>query len=351
LYAPKFDNKFIDTYLDGQPVRQIQVPLLNHQKVVGHIFIAMSLVEANQILSILEDILFVTFPLILTLLFFIARLIAGRSIKPIALITETSSRITKDNLSDRIDLPQNHDELYILSKNINDLLDRIENAVEREKQFTSDASHELRTPLAVLKGTLEVLIRKPRNQFEYEEKINYCVKEVDRLNHLVDELLMLARFENQKQNTKQETVFLNAIILDVLTRYSQIINEKGLVIKYEFDKDYYTLSDEYLISIVIGNLISNAIKYSKENGVIKLLLYEENGHITGSITDNGIGIRKEDFDKILKPFFRSQALLHPEIKGIGLGLSIVNRLCFLLNIDLSIDSQENIGTTVLFKFP
>ena len=87
-------------------------------------------------------------------MFFIARFIAGRSIKPVTLITETSSRITKDNLKDRIILPQNKDELFVLSKTINDLLDRIENAVEREKQFTSDASHELRTPLTVLKGTL-----------------------------------------------------------------------------------------------------------------------------------------------------------------------------------------------------
>jgi len=197
------------------------VPLYDEQKIIGHLFIAMSLDDAQMILTNLRNTLSVSFPLILILLFLIARLIAGRSIKPVTAITETSSNITKDNLKGRIVLPQNKDELYTLSKTINDLLDRIENAVEREKQFTSDASHELRTPLTVLKGTLEVLIRKPRTQAEYEEKIAYSIKEVNRVNNLVDQLLLLARFENQKQRLKIEKVYLNALILDTLTLYSE----------------------------------------------------------------------------------------------------------------------------------
>ncbi|WP_321538772.1 histidine kinase dimerization/phospho-acceptor domain-containing protein [Flavobacterium piscinae] len=132
-----------------------------------------------------------------------ARFFAGRSIKPVQTIIETSNQITKDNLKTRIPLPQNKDELFVLSENINSLLNRIENAVDREKQFTSDASHELRTPLAVIKGTMEVLIRKPRNEAEYKEKIRFCIDEIDRLNTMVDQLLLLARFENQKSNSKK----------------------------------------------------------------------------------------------------------------------------------------------------
>ncbi len=220
MYPTKLNNKLIDTYLNKKPIRQIQVPLLDKNKVIGYLFIAMSLDDSTMILKNLQDTLLIAFPLILLVLFLIARLIAGRSIKPVTLITETSSRITKDNLKERIVLPQNKDELYVLSKTINDLLNRIENAVEREKQFTSDASHELRTPLTVLKGTLEVLIRKPRTQAEYEDKIKYGISEVNRLNNLVDQLLLLARFENQIQSLKTEKVYLNALILDILTRYS-----------------------------------------------------------------------------------------------------------------------------------
>jgi len=350
MYAATLDNKFIDTYLNKQPIRQIQVPLLNNNKLIGYLFIAMSLDDATMILKNLRDTLVISFPLILLLLFLIARLIAGRSIKPVSLITETSRRITKDNLKERIVLPQNKDELYVLSKTINELLDRIENAVEREKQFTSDASHELRTPLTVLKGTLEVLIRKPRTQAEYEDKINYGISEVNRLNNLVDQLLLLARFENQMQSLKTEKVYLNALILDILTRYSLKMNAKKIAVTHQFSEDFYVESDNYLVSIIISNIISNAIKYSTENGTIAITLSHNDSRTTCRISDTGIGIPKEDLDKILNPFYRSNPTQHPDIKGSGLGLSIVKRLTELLGIQFEIQSKKGKGTLVILSF-
>jgi signal transduction histidine kinase len=350
LYKYQLDNQFIDTYLNKKPIRQIQVPLFDEKKIVGHLFVAMSLDDATMILTNLRNTLYIAFPLILIVLFLIARLIAGRSIKPVTMITETSRRITKDNLKDRIVLPQNKDELYVLSKTINDLLDRIENAVEREKQFTSDASHELRTPLTVLKGTLEVLIRKSRTQAEYEDKIKYSITEVNRLNNLVDQLLLLARFENQKQSLKIEKVYLNALILDILTLYSGKINTKKITINHSFSKDYFIKSDNYLVSIIISNIISNAIKYSEEQGEISIVLSKKEGKTICTISDNGIGIAAEDLDKIFNPFYRSSPPNHPEIKGSGLGLSIVKKIAQLLHTKFEIKSEINKGTVVILSF-
>jgi signal transduction histidine kinase len=350
LHKSNKDNQFVDTFLNGKAIRQIQVPLFDKNRKVGYLFVAMSLDEVSLILNNLRDTLFVAFPLILVLLFFIARLIAGRSIKPVTLITETSRRITKDNLKDRMILPQNKDELFVLSRTINELLDRIEKAVEREKQFTSHASHELRTPLTVLKGTLEVLIRKPRTQAEYEEKINFSISEVNRLNYLVDQLLLLARFENHKQSLRIENIYLNAIILDVLTLYSNEINDKQIIISYDFSKDYFINSDNYLVATIISNVISNAIKYSKQNGEISIHLTVKDSKTICSISDNGIGVAKEDLDKIVNPFYRSNPTLNSDIKGSGLGLSIVERITQLLDIKFKIESEVNIGTQVFFEF-
>jgi len=310
----------------------------------------MSLEDAKMVLHNLSQILIFSYPLILLLLFIIARLIAGRSIKPINSIIKTSNIITKDNLKSRIPLPQNRDELYTLSKTINNLLNRIENAVQREKQFTSDASHELRTPLTVLKGTLEVLIRKPRTQAEYEDKIKYGISEVNRLNNLVDQLLLLARFENQMKTVKIEKVHLNSLILDVLTRYSLKMNAKKISVNHLFSKEYYVESDNYLVSIIISNIISNAIKYSNENGSISVSLSQNETATICTISDKGIGITKEDLVKIMNPFFRSNPTQHPDIKGSGLGLSIVSRLSGLLNIQFEIQSEFNMGTTVTLIF-
>lgn len=351
LFSNDRTNELIDTYLNKTPIRQIQVPLYDNEKVIGHLIVAMSLDDAVMVLSNLRNSLAIAFPLILISLFLIARFIVGRSIKPIKTIIATSNQISRENLSTRIDLPQNKDELFLLSTTINDLLDRIENAVEREKQFTSDASHELRTPLAVIKGTLEVLVRKPRNQAEYEEKINYSIKEVDRLNQLVDELLLLARFENQKQTVKREPVFLNAIILDVLARFSQKINTKNINIETSFAADFTIDSDNYLISIIISNLVSNALKYSKQNGKISITLAKEHNQITCTIQDHGIGISAEELNKIENRFYRSQSVLQTNIKGTGLGLSIVKRLTNLLKIEFRIKSDLAVGTIVELRFP
>lgn len=342
-------NLLFDTTLVNSAIRQIQVPIYNKSKIIGYLIVAMSLEDSTMVLENISEVLIITYPIILIVLFFLARFIAGRFIKPISSIITTSNDITKDNLSSRISLPPQQDELYVLSQTINNLLDRIETAVEREKQFTSDASHELRTPLTVIKGTLEVLIRKPRDHAEYTEKINFCVNEVNRLNNLVDQLLLLARFENQKQTIKTEKVYLNALFLDTISRFSSIIQSKKINVSTNFAAEHYIETDGYLFSIVINNLISNALKYSNQFGSLTIVLKEVNSIIECHISDTGIGIPAEDVDKIFNQFYRSQSSSHPEIKGTGLGLSIVKRLCTLLNIDIAISSQENKGTTIILR--
>ena len=350
-FNPKIaDNEIFETKLVRKSVRQIQVPIYKNGIKKGYLLVAMSIEDSKMVLYNLLKILIFAYPLILLILFVIARLIAGRSIKPISTIINTSNVITKDNLKSRIPLPQNRDELYVLSQTINNLLNRIESTIEREKQFTSDASHELRTPLTVIKGTLEVLIRKPRDENEYRNKINFCINEVDRLNHLVNQLLLLARFEDQKQSIKIENTHLNALILDSISRFSNKISLKKIRISSQFNKEYYLQSDGYLLTIIINNLISNAIKYSKDNSNIIIEIKEDNGTLECLITDFGIGIPAKDLEKIFDQFYRSKSTEQSDIKGSGLGLSIVKRLCMLLNINIKITSEETIGTTVILRF-
>lgn len=350
FHERKSGFELFDTKLLDNKIRQIQVPLHIKSKKIGYLIIAMSLSDSTQVLENLLDTLLITFPIILLLLFFIARFLAGRSISPINEIINTSKIITKDNLKTRIPLPKTRDELFVLSTTINNLLNRIEDAIDREKQFTSDASHELRTPLTVIKGTLEVLIRKPRDSKEYEEKINYCINEVDHLNSLVDQLLMMARFENQKQNILKENVYLNAVILDVLKLNSEKIKSGKVNVILDAAEDFYTYSDNYLVVTILRNIISNAVKYSKKNSEIKISLLRKENKIYCVVLDQGIGIARKDLESILNPFFRSDSLNHSDIKGTGLGLFIVKRMTDLLQIDFEIESEIGVGTKVLLGF-
>jgi len=343
------NDQFINATLNAIPVRQIQTKIINNQKTVGYLVVAMSM-EDFEIVAILKNILFISFPLIMLVLFLFARFFAGKSIQPVRDIIATSNRITKDNLSERIPLPPYKDELHDLSSTINKLLSRIENAIEREKQFTADASHELRTPLAVMKGTLEVLIRKPRTETEYKEKTKFIIQEIDRLNLMVDQLLLLARFENQKLNSKKEQVYLNALILDNIALFSNEIASKKLKINTNFSTDFYIESDYYLTSIVLGNLISNAIKYAAANSEIKVVLNQETDFIIFTIKNFGIGISESDQEKVFNSFYRTAAINQSEVKGSGLGLSIVKRLCEVLNFGISLESENATETTFTVQF-
>lgn len=345
------DNVFFNGELAEKRIRQVQVPILDENgNQVGHLLVAVSSEGAEVVLETLRHILLITYPVILIILFFVARFIVGRSIKPINDIIDISNKITRDNLDERIPLPHNKDELYILSDTINQLLERIEKTIEREKSFTSYASHEFRTPLAVLKGTMEVLIRKPRKQVEYEEKVKSCIGEIDRLNHLVDELLILTRFENQRKTLHIEEVNLSFIINESLRNLSSKIQEKDIRIsRFFLQNEIYIQTDKYLLSTIFTNVFSNAIKYSYQNGRITIRIKEENNSIICEIEDAGVGIPDKDIERVFDKFYRSTD--HADIKGFGLGLSIVRKFSLLLDINLEIVSKEGVGTTVKLYIP
>ncbi len=341
----------IDTFIDSIPVRQVQTPLEYMGKTIGYAVIAMSIESETRVLENLRFNLFMTYPIALIILFFLTRFIAARSIRPALEIIETTKKITDTDFSQRISLPSRNDELYVLSVTINELLNRIENAIAREKQFTSDASHELRTPLAIIKGTLEVLIRKPRDTNEYIEKIKYCVEEVNRINNLVDQLLMLARFENYNEASAFQRVALDEILQEALERYSAKIEGKNIKVFFNVKRHYYIVTDPSMVSIVIENVLSNAIKYSLSSGAITIEIDEPaDGKLTCSITDNGIGIAESDIDKIYDQFYRADAAEHSLIKGTGLGLSIVKKIAALLSITISVSSSKAAGTKVNLTF-
>ena len=336
FFAQK-DKDFASYKLDSIPIRQYQIKISKNGKNYGYLIVGMSHQNAHWLMKKLKRTLLVAYPIVLILLFFWALYIAGRSIKPVKDITETANLITQSNLKERIKLPEHKDELYLLAKTINRLLDRIEKAIEREKQFTSDAAHELKTPLQVMKGNIEVLLRKPRTAEEYTTKIGKCVKEIDRMSHLVDQLLLLARFESQQKAVDIKNVSLDEIIEQVIQKKWWQMEQKNIRFKFDIESLPTIQTDAYLLHIIIDNLLSNAIKYTPEKGEIKIVL----GKNYIKIGNSGQSIPKEELSNIFKRFYRSNALQNPNIKGTGLGLSIVKRLSEILNLNIKVSSENN----------
>ncbi len=346
----KFGDHF-NTKLNRRAIRQVQIPIRASGQVRGYIIAAMSLDASLMVLANLRNTLFILYPILLVGLFFISSFLAGRSIIPVISIIDTTNRITKNNLNERVELPKNYDELYDLSSSINALLDRIESAIEREKQFTSDASHELRTPLSVLRGTLEVLVRKERTTAEYEEKIQYSLTEIDRMAVIIDQLLELARFENRLLKNEDEAMSLISIVEQVIDLQSHQIAKNKLAVEFQIeDLEADFAVNGFRARLILENIISNAIKYSNLGGRIEIYVMQEKEQVVCTVKDHGIGIKEEDLTKVFTPFFRSDALEHNYVKGVGLGLSIAQKAALSLGVTIEIASELGRGTTVSVRF-
>lgn len=343
-------NGHYNETLDHRPIRQVQVPIIQKGELKGFILVAMSMEASQMVLLKLRTVLFISYLVLLLGLYFISRYIAGRGIIPVKIITSTTQRITKNNLNERVNLPENKDELFDLSTSINQLLQRIENAVERERQFTSDASHELRTPLSTLRGTLEVLIRKPREVSEYELKIKRSIDEIDRLANTLEQLLLLARLDSESKSNQGPQISLATLIDEILSRYKQEIASKKIKIKSicHFEEDFEV--PFYDTHLILENLLKNAIKYSPDHSEISISVFKKEARVHCSIQDQGIGIDPKDLDKIFDHFFRSNPLEHKSITGNGLGLSIVKKAAQAINAKLRVENVSPKGScfTVIF---
>lgn len=350
-----FDSKenyggHFDQLLNGRAIRQVQMPIEANGKIRGFIVAAMSLEASKMVLLTLQTNLIGSYLVLLILLYFISRYLAGRGIIPVKIITETTNRITKTNLNERVALPSNQDELYQLSSGINQLLERIQNAMQRERQFTSDASHELRTPLAALKGTLEVLVRKPRERAEYEEKIRFSLVEIDRMSAVIEQLLLLARLDANKEKSLQALVSIPTIVDEILSRYRNQISDKELAVDFYHDDAIEAVVPQYYSNLILENIISNAIKYSDRGSRISIKISTESFKVVCEISDAGIGIRKDHLENIFNHFFRSDALDHKDISGNGLGLSIAKKAADAIDANIFVESEFGNGTTFTIRF-
>ena len=330
-------------------VRQRQVPLYNAGSLEGYLLLAKSFEDSRELLDNLRNVLVIFYPLILISLFLTMRFLAGKSIEPIKEIIQKTNQITQKNLNERIPEPELDDEIGQLTRSINSLLGRLEQSLKREKQFTSDASHELRTPLSVLRGTLEVLIRKPRTSEEYEQKIKTSLATIDRMSAMLDQLLALARVENFKNLVKEELELVT--FLEELADHTTSEKQRKITFQPQISFPIYIRINEKSLEMILENLLQNAIKYSSANSDIFLRVGKSDTHAYIEVADEGIGISPEHLAQIFDPFFREKVALDQGIPGTGLGLAIVKKLAQESQIKLSVVSNKDIGSTFRLDFP
>lgn len=349
LFNPALSqDQFFNSRISQQRIRQGQFPILNEQNaVIGHLTVGISQEESAVVLSNLRNTLWIAFPLLLIVLFFATALAASKGIAPVQQLIKAAAAISDTNIDSRLPLPENEDEIYQLATTFNELLLRVEHGIQREKQFTADASHEIRTPLTAIRGTLEVLVRKQREPAQYEEKISRVIREVDRLNVMLDQLLQLARLENNHIPVNNAPVALEALFQKLAEKWQPRLVEKGISLQLQIPSTATLTTDAALLNIILDNLIGNAIKYGHNGGRIDCIWQSDNASLT--IRDNGPGIPAGQLSHIFDRFYRADAARSATVPGAGLGLSIAKKLADLLELHLVVHSREGEGTSFVLQ--
>ena len=329
----------------------IQAKLYHSGEVVGYIVVAINVQKNAFALNYLKIVLTIAFPLAILMSFLLARVIAKVCTRPISSINSTAKHISQDNLSQRIKLPINQDELYGLALTINSLLDRLQAQINKAREFSQDASHELRTPLSIVKGNLEILLLKQRTPLEYIQKINYTLHQVERLERLVEQFLLLTRVENNSATLRLSTFDLKQEVELSLSRYSLFLKEKCIEVDCSKVGSYHIENYQELIEVILDNLISNAVKYSNMYG--SLVIFSsvlKDGSYQLCFKDNGMGMHAQDLSFVQERFYRGELPNGFDFPGNGIGLSIVSKLCKVVECCISIESQKSVGTQIFIIF-
>ena len=221
------------------------------------------------------------------------------------------------------------------------------------RDFVANVSHELRTPLSILRGYIETLLDNPQtSDKELSRILRVMERHSKRLGLLVDDLLTLAHLESRSAGLQFSDVQLAELFQSVIRDWEKKLAEKQLKVVVDLSPDARTIrADETRLHEVLYNLLDNALKYSRENGEIRLRAAQHGPEIVLSVTDNGIGINKDDLPRIFERFYRADKARSRELGGTGLGLAIVKHIAQLHGGRVEAESELGRGTTIRVVLP
>lgn len=246
--------------------------------------------------------------------------ITRQAFRPVTQMAETARAIgTGSDLSQRIETDGRGDELNQLGDTMNEMLARLQASFEAERQFSSDVSHELRTPIAVIRSQCEFALSGQAGEEEKREAFEAVLKQSERMNSIVSQLLLLSRAENGKFVPEREPVELNVLCETVCEELEAMAAERQVELTWNTEKLQIT-GDETLLIRMVNNLVSNAIRYNRPGGSAEVSLRKRGKYAVLTVRDTGIGIRREDLGQIFNRFYRADRSRSSE--GTGLGLSM-----------------------------
>jgi heavy metal sensor kinase len=275
--------------------------------------------------------------------------LARRALAPVDAMVEAARRIEAEDLTKRLPDLSSGDELARLAAVLNDMLARLERSFGAVRRFSADAAHELRTPLTILKGEIEVALQSSQASGAIRDSLASCLEEVDRLNSLVEDLLLMARMEGNALSVPPSRVNLVDVIEDAAPALSELAARAGNSCTTAAARPLWVEGYDSLLFRLVFNLAENAIKYTPAGGRIELVLEQQDGSAVLQVIDNGPGIAPESQEHIFDRFYRGDPAREGD--GTGLGLALVRSIVELHHGQISVSSAPGKGSRFRVTLP
>jgi heavy metal sensor kinase len=341
-----------DISFSGQKrlLRVVSTPLIEKGRLIYIIQFGTHLYFVKKSLSNFKNSLMAALPIVLILGALGGWVLARRSLSPIGYIASKTQSITSENLNERLASRGTGDEMDDLIRTINEMIGRLESSFKRLAEFTADTSHELRTPLCAMRGEAEVLLSKPRTPEEYQEALVHFIEGFDRLNQMINNLILLSKFDATQIELKRVPLRLDLLVKDLSNLFQVLAEQKGLTFEVDVPEEVTVVGDKIRLQQLFTNLIDNAIKYSSK-GSIRIALETDRETVRVQVKDTGVGISREEQEKIFKRFYRVDKSRSRETGGVGLGLSIAGWIVQAHHGRIEVQSELNRGSTFTVSLP
>lgn len=301
--------------------------------------LAKSMQQEEATLSIIVNLLLLSVAIAVVVSYFVGYRTTRKALRPIGILGRAMEEMSAAKLSDRLETADIRTELVEVVHSYNGMLDKIEDAYERQKQFVSDASHELRTPLAVIHGYADILSRWGGEEpVVRQEAIDAILTQSANMETLLERLLYIARSENGKIRPKMEMAQLAPLCNELLQEFRLIHPNRSFALEGEAT----AACDPAMMRQLLVILLDNAAKFTQEGGRITIRLVQAEGQTILQVQDNGIGMSQEIADRVFERFYKGDSS-HNE-KGYGLGLSIAKILAESQGGTIAVQSTEGEGS-------
>lgn len=297
-------------------------------------------------------VLLVACPLLIAVALLVGYSITRRAFLPIEEIRRTAETIgAGGDLSARIPTERTQGEIRQLAETFNEMFGRLETSFEHERQFTSDASHELRTPVAVITSQAEYSLLPDATPEEQREGLEVILEQARKMSALISQLLMLARADSGTQQLTMAPVDLSLLASMTAEQCREAAARRQIRLDCEIAPGIMTEGDQASLVRVFLNLLENAIQYGRPGGFVKLTLSVQNDFAVCSIADDGIGIARENLERIWQRFYRVDPSRNPGGSNTGLGLSLVKWIIEAHHGTIEAESGLGKGSCFTFRLP